>query len=93
MSNGIDDKVQVAGSTNVLNEVFDQQFKEAFNHSIAKLDQKHKEVFLLRHFEGLSMKEISEVMEINEGTVKSRLFYATKQLATELKVFNPSITI
>jgi RNA polymerase sigma-70 factor (ECF subfamily) len=39
------------------------------------------------------MKEIGEVMEINEGTVKSRLFYATKQLAEQLKVFNPSLTL
>ncbi|MFM7467028.1 MAG: RNA polymerase sigma factor, partial [Crocinitomicaceae bacterium] len=58
-----------------------------------QLDDKHKEVFVLRHFEGLSMKEIGEVMELNEGTVKSRLFYATKQLAEQLKVFNPSLTL
>jgi RNA polymerase sigma-70 factor (ECF subfamily) len=53
------------------------------------MDEKHREVFALRHLEGLSMKEIAEVMEINEGTVKSRLFYATKFLAEKLKVYNP----
>jgi DNA-directed RNA polymerase specialized sigma24 family protein len=30
-------------------------------------------------------------MEINEGTVKSRLFYATKQLSEQLKAFNPAL--
>jgi RNA polymerase sigma-70 factor (ECF subfamily) len=54
-----------------------------------ELDDKHKEVFSLRHIEGLSIKEIAEVLEINEGTVKSRLFYATKYLAESLKEFNP----
>lgn len=93
MTNGIDDKQQVIGPSNVFNQVYDLQFKEAFEHSLAQLDDKHKEVFVLRHFEGLSMKEIGEVMELNEGTVKSRLFYATKQLAEQLKVFNPSLTL
>jgi RNA polymerase sigma-70 factor (ECF subfamily) len=53
------------------------------------LDQKHSEAFKLRHIEGLSIKEIAQVLEISEGTVKSRLFYATKYLAASLKDFNP----
>ncbi len=93
MSSGLDDKYNIAGIHNVVNEVQDKQFKEAFDVSLACLDDKHKEVFVLRHFDGLSMKEIGEVMSINEGTVKSRLFYATKQLAEQLKVFNPALTI
>jgi DNA-directed RNA polymerase specialized sigma24 family protein len=39
--------------------------------------------------DGLSIKEISEVLETNEGTIKSRLFYATKYLAASLSEFNP----
>jgi RNA polymerase sigma-70 factor (ECF subfamily) len=39
--------------------------------------------------DGLSIKEIAEIVQANEGTVKSRLFYATKQLAEKLKEFNP----
>ena len=35
------------------------------------------------------MKEISEVLECSEGTTKSRLFYALRQLAKEFKEFNP----
>jgi len=37
----------------------------------------------------LSIKEIAEIIEINEGTVKSRLFNATKKMAENLKEFNP----
>ena len=88
-STGVEDYRSISSSTNVLAEVQDIQFQQAFEENQAKMDEKHREVFALRHLEGLSMKEIAEVMEINEGTVKSRLFYATKFLAEKLKVYNP----
>jgi RNA polymerase sigma-70 factor (ECF subfamily) len=76
-------------SVNVLNEVQDAIFGEAFEIQLLQMDQKHSEVFKLRHFDGLSIKEIAEVLTANEGTIKSRLFYATKYLAESLKEFNP----
>lgn len=89
-TNGLDNHYSLYDkSVNVMSEVQDNFFQEAFQKSLANLDEKHKEVFALRHIEGLSIKEISEAMEINEGTVKSRLFYATKYLAESLKDFNP----
>lgn len=86
---GVDDYHTLSSSSNVLSEVQDIQFQKAFEENLSKMDVKHREVFALRHLEGLSMKEIADVMEINEGTVKSRLFYATKFLAEKLKVYNP----
>lgn len=88
-STGVEDYRSISSSTNVLAEVQDIQFQQAFEENLSKMDEKHREVFALRHLEGLSMKEIAEIMEINEGTVKSRLFYATKFLAEKLKVYNP----
>lgn len=76
---------------NVMDDVQDRFFKEAFEKEIENLDEKHSEVFILRHFDGLSIKEIAEILGANEGTVKSRLFYATKYLAAQLKEFNPLI--
>lgn len=90
MSNGLDHHYSLSDtSVNVMNEVQDSFFQEAFEKSLADLDDKHREAFSLRHMEGLSIKEIAEVLELNEGTVKSRLFYATKYLAESLKEFNP----
>ena len=89
-SNGLDESYAVKDhNTNVLGEVFDSQFRDEFEKSLMDLDTKHSEVFKLRHIDGLSIKEIAEVLEISDGTVKSRLFYATKYLASSLEAFNP----
>lgn len=92
-SNGLDSSYAVSDANqNTMNSVHHTMFKEAFDEQIRLLDAKHREVFELRHFDGLSMKEISEILEINEGTVKSRLFYATKYLAEALRDFHPAQT-
>lgn len=48
--------------------------------AVDELPDDQKQAILLREVEGLSYKEISDVMEIPEGTVMSRLFYARKKL-------------
>ena len=89
-SNGLDETYVVKDhNANVLSEVSDNQFRYEFEKSLEGLDGKHSEVFKLRHLEGLSIKEIAEILEISDGTVKSRLFYATKYLASRLEAFNP----
>ncbi len=57
--------------------------KQLFQQIMAameRLPDDQRQVILLREMEGLSYKEIAEVMEIPEGTVMSRLFYARKKL-------------
>jgi len=48
-----------------------------------------RDVFLLRFREELTIGEISEVLGIPEGTVKSRLFHVLRILALHLKKFDP----
>ena len=88
-NSGIDQFYTISDKgVDVLNEVQMSHFGSQFEKSMDELKAEHQEVFSLRHMDGLSIKEIAEVLEINEGTVKSRLFYATKQLADKLKEFN-----
>lgn len=89
VSNDFEPTKSLKAESDTLKKVHESTFSESFYKALNALDEKHKNVFALRHFEGLSMKEIAETLEINEGTVKSRLFYATKTLAKELKEFNP----
>jgi len=48
--------------------------------AIGKLDEKHREVIILRHFQGMSYEQIAEALFCNKGTVTSRLYYARKRL-------------
>lgn len=91
--NGLDSSAPVSDvNKNTMNQAHEQLFREAFNEQLRVLDQKHREVFEMRHFDGLSIKEIADILQISEGTVKSRLFYATKYLAEGLKEYNPVLT-
>jgi len=66
-------------------------FKEALKKQINLLDGKHKDVFLLRYENELPIKEIAEIVDCSEGTVKSRLFYTLKKLSEKLSVYNPKL--
>ncbi|MFK7931043.1 MAG: sigma-70 family RNA polymerase sigma factor [Myxococcota bacterium] len=48
--------------------------------AMQELPEDQRQVILLRELEGLSYKEISDVMEVPEGTIMSRLYYARKKL-------------
>lgn len=92
-SNGLDNTYSVSDvNKNTENQVHHALFKEAYDYQVTQLEDKHREVFEMRHFDGLSIKEIAEALEISEGTIKSRLFYATKYLAQGLKEYQPEHT-
>ena len=69
-----------------------ERFEKALSEELEKLDNGHRSAFLLRHQENLSIKEIGEILGCSEGTVKSRLFYTTRKLASRLSTFNPYLT-
>ncbi|CAH1197568.1 ECF RNA polymerase sigma factor SigM [Paenibacillus plantiphilus] len=52
---------------------------------LEQLDMDHKEVVVLYYMEDISVKEIAGMLDISEGTVKSRLYRARTKLATLLK--------
>lgn len=61
---------------NPVNDPRLQKLKEA----IASLPEDQRLIIELKHFENLTYKEISEVLEIEVKTVKSRLFTARSKL-------------
>jgi len=85
--NGVEQFYSLSSDSNVEKEVHERQFRDALTEALMKLDTKHRQVFVLKHMDGLSIKEIAEITEANEGTVKSRLFYAIKKLADTLHMF------
>ena len=53
--------------------------------ALLKLPELYRTVVILRHYEDLKFREIAEVLDIPEGTVKSRMAEAMAQLAELLK--------
>ena len=64
-----------------------KDFKSILFKELENINEEQKTVFLLRYQENFCIKEISKIVNCPEGTVKSRLFYATKKLALTLKEF------
>ena len=51
--------------------------------ALLKLDEEKREIIYLRHYAEMSYKEISEALNLPEGTIMSRLYYARKALQRE----------
>ncbi|MFM9005322.1 MAG: RNA polymerase sigma factor [Flavobacteriales bacterium] len=58
-----------------------KSFMEQLASVLAQLDEVKRETFELRFVQEMSIMEISEIMHVSEGTVKSRLFYLLKDLS------------
>jgi len=62
----------------------DTNIGEIVNDAVESLSPKQKMTFILKHYEGYKIREIAEMMNCKEGTVKKYLFDATKNLRKKL---------
>lgn len=68
-------------------KIDEKDFFKKLDSILDQLSEEHRSVFILRYKEELSLKEIAEITHSNEGTVKSRLFYAMKKVSEQAKNF------
>jgi RNA polymerase sigma-70 factor (ECF subfamily) len=62
-------------------EVFESnETRGQLKRALLELEPHHRTVIVLKHLEGFSYREIGELLEIPEKTVKSRLFTARQRL-------------
>jgi RNA polymerase sigma factor (sigma-70 family) len=57
------------------------------NEAMQKLSDEHRAVVTMFHIQGMPHAEISKILNVSEGTVRSRLFYANRQLQNYLDEF------
>ena len=57
---------------------------DCWTTALARLDEKHRLVFLLRDVEGFSVKETADALDLSEANVKVRLLRARLQLREDL---------
>ena len=68
-------------------DLHDRELRENLVKAINDLTPEHKAVIVLRTIDGLSYKDIGEILGCSEGTVMSRLHYARKKLKDKLGAF------
>lgn len=67
---------------------YNEQVRRRIITEVDQLPEDQKQVVILREVDGLSYREISEIIDVPEGTVMSRLFYARKRLREALQDLN-----
>jgi RNA polymerase sigma-70 factor (ECF subfamily) len=60
------------------------EIQRLLEEALAKLDEKHRPVFLLRDMEGFSVRETADALGLSEANVKVRLLRARLQLREQL---------
>ena len=52
--------------------------------ALRKIPAEQREVLIMKEYEGLKFKEIAEILDCPESTVKSRMYYGLSGLRTAL---------
>jgi RNA polymerase sigma factor (sigma-70 family) len=63
------------------------ELQRRLNEAMMKLSDEHRAVVTMFHIQGMPHAEISKILRVSEGTVRSRLFYANRQLQNYLEEF------
>src|SRR5216117_1299100 len=68
-----------------------KELQAHLDNALVELPEKLRLVLLLAAMEGHTIEEIAGMLGISTGTVKSRIFYARKQLAEKLRCYANTI--
>lgn len=83
----IDDLPIPSGNPGPESEAIRSERGQAVQRAVLALPAASRSVLVLREYEGLSYKEISQMLDIPLGTVMSRLNYARSKLAEMLQEY------
>lgn len=72
-------------SKNIENNNLPSDDVPKLHRALEKLRPEYKEVLMLRFLEQMSYQQISQVINCNLGTVKSRIYYAKNNLKKEME--------
>lgn len=76
-----------SGDDSIENNLDKEEIYNEVHHAIDKLPLRQRKVLILCEIEGFSQHEVAKIMNLSEGTVRSRLFYAKKKLHKYLKKY------
>jgi RNA polymerase sigma-70 factor (ECF subfamily) len=79
------DLIQKKDSYDIVKNIEDKEKLENLNTILSNISDKQKEVFILRHFNGLNYKEIAKITGKSIGTLKANYFHAIKKIMEKIK--------
>ena len=53
----------------------ERELADILQEALSELNAEQREVVIMKEYEGLKFREIAEVLNISENTVKSRMYY------------------
>ena len=63
------------------------ELQKKMNEALLTLSEKHRTVVVMHDMQGIPHEEIAKVVGASVGTIRSRLFYARRQMQAELAEF------
>ena len=66
-------------------KILEKERSEALHKALSRLNPEQREILVLREFQNLSYDEIAKVLDLNVGTVKSRISRGRERLREKLK--------
>lgn len=81
------DFIEATSTNDPLREVGLTELQKRLNEALQKLSNDHRAVVTMFDIQGMPHSEIAKILKISEGTVRSRLFYAHRQLQNSLRAF------
>lgn len=66
-------------------ELEHSELGEMLQKALLAIPDEQRTVVLLKEYEGLTFREIAEILEVSENTVKSRMYYELKALRKVFK--------
>lgn len=79
--------LQATASSDPIRELGLAELQKKLNEAMQKLSNDHRAVVTMFDIQGMPHAEIAKILKVSEGTVRSRLFYAHRQLQNYLKEF------
>lgn len=64
-----------------------KELRGQIRKAIRQLPPKQRQIFILRHWDGLSLKDIAAIVGRSDGTVKAHLFHAHRNLRKHLRPY------
>ena len=81
------DFIETTSKSNPVKEANIHELQQRLNEAMMELSEDHRAVVTMFDIQGLPHNEISKILGVSAGTVRSRLFYAHRQLQNHLEEF------